>query len=386
MLIKWPGGKDQEYNLVKPFIPVFDTYVEPFFGSGAIFFNMKPHRSLLNDINDKLMRIYMLVQSRSSEFEETINAYVTFWEKMDEVTQLLQPSLLELYDTIRDEPMSSLQLKQLVSNSANVHKAIACDYLQGFFGDVSLLWATIIASLQSKWVRLPKLERDNNVRFDRLLMMSHLETAVRGGFYTYLRDVHIAKSAVEDAVVFYFLREFCYGSMFRFNKDGKFNIPYGGIAYNRKNFRAKAARLFSEETRQHFQHAQLTALDFRTFFKRHWDILSPDTFCFLDPPYDTEFSAYDNMSFTMDDQRALSRLFAKLPCKSMLIVKDTESILNLYREARCENSNIQIARYDKTYTYNTRGRNIRDVQHLVICNYKLMDPNLFPECNPLELL
>ena len=49
-LIKWPGGKTKEYPFIKDLIPAFDRYIEPFFGGGAIFFQLKPKKSIINDI------------------------------------------------------------------------------------------------------------------------------------------------------------------------------------------------------------------------------------------------------------------------------------------------------------------------------------------------
>ena len=45
-LIKWPGGKTQEFPYIKDLIPTFDRYVEPFFGGGAVFFQLKPKKRL----------------------------------------------------------------------------------------------------------------------------------------------------------------------------------------------------------------------------------------------------------------------------------------------------------------------------------------------------
>ena len=39
--------------------------------------------------------------------------------------------------------------------------------------------------------------------------------------------------------VFYFIRDYCYAAMFRYNANGEFNVPYGGISYNRKDFNKK---------------------------------------------------------------------------------------------------------------------------------------------------
>ena len=69
-LLKWPGGKGREFEQVKPYIPPFRTYVEPFFGGGAFFFNLMPKRSLLNDVNGKLIGLYHHVKQGDMAFEE----------------------------------------------------------------------------------------------------------------------------------------------------------------------------------------------------------------------------------------------------------------------------------------------------------------------------
>ena len=345
-LLKWPGGKGREFAQVRPNIPPFTTYAEPFLGGAAFFFNLVPRRALLNDVNAKLMGLYTLVRDRSPAFEQAIHAYVDAWEGLQKTSQELQPPLLGLYQELRGNPASSHSVAACLST----YQGVFAQDFRAFFGDSEALWDAIQSSLRSKFVRLPKLELDNDVRFNDALMCDHIETAVRAGLYTYLRDAFVPCSEVEEVANFYFLREFCYGSMFRFNRDGKFNIPYGGIGYNRKDFRGKAARLFSAETRALLATAQIFNLDFRLFFEMNWDKLDEDTFCFLDPPYDTEFSAYDNLPFNRKDQEALAEIFAQLPCQAMLIIKDSEFIRGLYhrlQQVERDNSKIQIVSFDK---------------------------------------
>ena len=43
----------------------------------------------------------------------------------------------------------------------------------------------------------------------------------------------------ERSAQWVFIREYCFGSMFRFGPNGDFNIPYGGFGYNSKNFTNK---------------------------------------------------------------------------------------------------------------------------------------------------
>lgn len=384
-LLKWPGGKNREFEQVRPYIPSFKTYVEPFFGGGAFFFNLMPKHSLLNDVNGKLIGLYHYVKIGDRAFEETILSYVRWWENLQSLVEQIQPSVLALYEEMRDGSSKIEMDKQITECLAEYEKDFVYEFTT-FFGDTDCLWKAVAASVKSKLGRLPKLEKDNDVRFVETLMCDHVETAVRAGFYTYIRDFYIPRTEIEDITAFYFLREFCYGSMFRFNKAGKFNIPYGGIGYNGKDFRGKASRLFSERTRSLFSNSQLFNLDFRQFFDLNRDHLTTDAFCFLDPPYDTEFSAYDNFAFTLKDQLALAQIFAHLRCQAMIIIKDTDYIKNAYRDAQKVNPRIEIARYDKTYTYNNRGRNERNTQHLIICNYPIQAVTLMPEYNQLELV
>jgi DNA adenine methylase len=78
--------------------------------------------------------------------------------------------------------------------------------------------------------------------------------------------------------------------MFRYNAKGEFNIPYGGMSYNDKNFVAKVNSMFSKETAKAFQGTQIYNLDFADFLTKI--VPSEDDFMFLDPPYDTDFSDY----------------------------------------------------------------------------------------------
>lgn len=57
-------------------------------------------------------------------------------------------------------------------------------------------------------------------------------------FRKVFNDINLGKisnqSMQYQAANFYFIREYCYGSMFRYNSKGEFNIPYGGMSYNKK--------------------------------------------------------------------------------------------------------------------------------------------------------
>ncbi len=62
-LFIWAGGKNK---MLKHYLPIMpkqvDTYVEPFFGGGAMFIhiveNYKPKNLIINDVNKDIIRIY----------------------------------------------------------------------------------------------------------------------------------------------------------------------------------------------------------------------------------------------------------------------------------------------------------------------------------------
>jgi len=62
-LLKWPGGKRRLLQFILPLVPhQFKDYYEPFFGSGALFFAMRPQRAFLSDRNSELISTYTQVR------------------------------------------------------------------------------------------------------------------------------------------------------------------------------------------------------------------------------------------------------------------------------------------------------------------------------------
>ena len=151
--------------------------------------------------------------------------------------------------------------------------------------------------------------------------------------------------------------------MFRFNSLGNFNIPYGGVTYNKKNFRGKVQHILSDEVANLFSNCTIENLDFEEFLKGI-DLNERD-FIFLDPPYDTEFSDYDGNDFTKKDQERLRDTLKGIPTKFILIIKNTDFIYSLYKD------DFNIATFDKTYSYNVKSRNDRSVEHLIITNFEI---------------
>lgn len=65
--LRWAGSKRRLLNQIYPFLPRgFETYYEPFLGSGALFFSLRPEKALLSDKSRDLIGIYSAVRDNVS--------------------------------------------------------------------------------------------------------------------------------------------------------------------------------------------------------------------------------------------------------------------------------------------------------------------------------
>jgi DNA adenine methylase len=237
----------------------------------------------------------------------------------------------------------------------------------------------IAASVADKAGRIARLETRHDVEFGRDSLPTHCETAVRAGFYTFVRDRenaarHAAEPSAEATADFLFVREFCYGSMFRHNADGAFNIPYGGNTYNRKSLRPRLAQFRSPATVAALARAEFRSQDFEPFLAGLRGALGPADLVFADPPYDSDFRSYGPDAFGPEDHRRLAESLAALPCRWLLVIKETDFVrANYLAPERTSRGALAPARevhaFGKRYGYNVRGRNERATRHLVVANY-----------------
>ncbi|MFR6141777.1 MAG: DNA adenine methylase [Finegoldia sp.] len=355
-IIKWPGGKSREFNKIKSFIPKYTRYIEPFFGGGAVFFELMPSNAIINDISSSLMSFYELVKEQNEEFKETLLKYDSSFQSLIYTCDLYSNEILESY--YNDDDTKSIDTIKFILSKSETSENIILD-----LDDYS---EAIITSVLDKFDRTKQntLKR----KFSDIDLLENLITGFTSGFYLYFRnifnDINLNKIDTTkpfEIANFYFIREYCYGSMFRYNKKGEFNIPYGGMSYNRKQFINKIDSLFNVKTKNIFKNTKIYNLDFEKFLDRI--NLTTDDFIFLDPPYDTDFSDYEGNSFELEDQIRLCNYLKNIPSKFILIIKNTDFIYDLYK------SDFEILSFKKKYSYNVRSRNERSVTHLIIKNF-----------------
>jgi DNA adenine methylase len=137
------------------------------------------------------------------------------------------------------------------------------------------------------------------------------------------------RSAVERAARFIFLNRTCYNGLYRVNRRGQFNVPFGRYRNpticDADNLRAVHRAL---------QGVTLLAAD----VSQCLELAEPGDFIYLDPPYhplsDTaRFTSYTSSAFGVEDQRRLAAVFRELDrrgCQLLLSNSDTELVRELY--------------------------------------------------------
>lgn len=77
--IRWQGNKTKYLKHILPNIPEeYNTYIEPFLGSGALFLNLEPKNWIINDKNKDLINIWTTVKENPNYI---INYFKTFSTK-----------------------------------------------------------------------------------------------------------------------------------------------------------------------------------------------------------------------------------------------------------------------------------------------------------------
>ena len=73
-ILKYPGGKWRIAEWIISFFPKHKVYVEPYFGSGACFFNKQPsYIETINDIDGNVVNLFRVCRDYPEELAKAIN-------------------------------------------------------------------------------------------------------------------------------------------------------------------------------------------------------------------------------------------------------------------------------------------------------------------------
>lgn len=368
-LLKWAGGKEKELPIIKKHLPKeFKRYVEPFVGGGAVYLNINCNESIINDKSEELILLYRMIKKGNKKFYKSLEEINKNWLLLEEIVINNSNELIDLYLEYQKD---TDKLEELIDSFMKKHRKEFNSLLRNEV-DINLynLNIEMHKNLESKISRMYKIENEKN-KLNENDVLSNIETAFKSAYYMYFRYLYNNKEKLKLSdefycAVFYFIRDYCYAAMFRYNSNGEFNVPYGGISYNRKDFNKKIEYLNSKELKEYMKNTEIYNLDFEKFCNEIE--LTEEDFIFLDPPYDTEFSTYAKNSFDKDDQARLANYLKNTKAKFMLIIKNTGYIYELYKD-----SGFNIMSFDKKYLVSFMNRNDKKSEHLLITNYNMME-------------
>ena len=365
-IIKWAGGKEKELPIILENLPKFENFYEPFVGGGAVFSAISAKKYFINDKSCELIDLYNAIKTKDKDFFLYSEKIMKIWKEIGKFLDSHQ-SFVSLYKANRNADFSKKTVANIFETTFASSEKDLCAVHKNDFPEQEKFIAEIKKNLFDKISRMNRLEKKLHLLCDEDLFLN-IQTGFLSGVYMYFRYLYnneklCAKNKSLATALFLFIRNYCYSGMFRYNKKGEFNVPYGGIGYNAKTLDKKLEYYRSQNLEYKLSKTEIFNLDFAEFLKAKKP--TEKDFIFLDPPYDSEFSTYAKNTFDKADQKRLADyLTNECKAKFMLIIKSTPFILSLY-----ENKNLSIRAFDKKYLVSFMNRNNKDVQHLLITNY-----------------
>jgi DNA adenine methylase len=183
------------------------------------------------------------------------------------------------------------------------------------------------------------------------LLDANLQRHSEDYFYTVRAQKLDDLSPCEQAARFIYLNKTCFNGLYRVNRFGQFNVPYGRYdnpaLYDRENLIAASHVL---------RRAELYAEDYTVFLKQH---ARPGDFIYLDPPYVpisqySDFKRYTKEQFREEDQRSLALLYnelVELGAYPVLSNSYSETTLSLYAD-----HDIQVVYASRNINHDGTGR------------------------------
>lgn len=168
-------------------------------------------------------------------------------------------------------------------------------------------------------------------------------------------------SLSERAARIIYLNKTCYNGLYRENRAGEFNVPFG---------RYKNPTICDEPNLRAVSHVLQSVKIERRHFSSVLEVAQPGDFVYFDPPYHpvsstANFTSYDRNGFDDRDQFQLRDVFAELThkgIKAMLSNSDTPFIRKLYKGHT-------VSRVYATRAINSKADSRGKVAEVIVCNY-----------------
>jgi DNA adenine methylase len=172
-------------------------------------------------------------------------------------------------------------------------------------------------------------------------------------------------SSVEKASRIIFLNKTCYNGLFRVNRQGQFNVPFGNyvnpIIVDEIVIRAVSHYLNNAEI-------ELMNCDFEDVLAK----AKKGDFVYLDPPYDpisdtSSFTGYNLENFGKKDQRRLKEICDKLTRRHCKIIQ-SNSATDFIRELYSDTKHYKLIEVEAKRNINSRASGRGKISELLILN------------------
>jgi DNA adenine methylase len=182
-------------------------------------------------------------------------------------------------------------------------------------------------------------------------------------FFYSIRAQNVSKlSKAEQAARMIFLNKTCFNGLYRVNKKGQFNVPFG---------RYKNPKILDEENLLAVSNTLRKVKILHRSFEQVTDEAKKGDFVYFDPPYvpltnTANFTSYTQNSFGLREQQRLAETFQKLAqrgCHVMLSNSDTTLVRELY-------SDFHLFTVKATRAINCQPDKRGQITELVVTNYR----------------
>ncbi len=159
----------------------------------------------------------------------------------------------------------------------------------------------------------------------------HINNNSEEYYYAIRDEFNHSKPSIKQSARFIYLNRAGFNGIFRVNKSGKYNVPYG-----HKDPPPVATREDILLASLLMKNAELISSDYQNLFSSRFP--EPGDFIYLDPPYPpinstSQFNHYTESRFSWDDQKKISIIANQLKARNCLIMisnLDTVEIRDLY--------------------------------------------------------
>ena len=242
-------------------------------------------------------------------------------------------------------------------------------YFEPFGGGGALFFAlkspmSFISDINEELINCYEMVAD----YHKVIITTIQSMPVDENFFYQLREADRkpnfkSRNRIWRAARFIYLNKTCYNGLYRVNKKGQFNVPWGKYSnptlVDEKTLKDAACFL-------RFSKPYVSCLPWQEIFK----VPGSNDFVYLDPPYDVltetaNFTSYSKLPFGKNEQTELKAGVDELNARGAKVLQsnaNTPFIRNLYKD-------YEIIEVQAKRTINSNGNKRGNVTELLIKNY-----------------